>query len=94
MNLNPLKFGLAAGITAGLLYAICAVVSLLWPDGAVKLLGWMFHLIRVESFAGNGNLEVTLPGAVMGLLQTFVYTFAAFYVFGWLYNKLTKTAPK
>lgn len=92
MNLNPLKFALAASITMGAVYAVCAVVTMLWPDGAVKLLGWMFHLIRVENLAGN--VEVTLQGAFMGLFQTVVYTFAAFYVFGWLYNAFTKTAPK
>ena len=83
MRLEPRAFGLAAGITAALLYAACALYVAVNPGGATALFGFVMHmdltgLARPLTFAGFcGGL--VFWGLLMGL------TFA---VAAWLYNRL------
>lgn len=86
MTLNAHKFSLAATITMGITYVICAVFTALLPDVALKFLGWMMHIVNVEKFAGG--VEVTFGGFLLGLLPIVFYTYFGTFVFAWLYNKL------
>ncbi len=66
----------------GLIYAVCAVFVALWPDFALRLLGWLVHLVNVDKFAGD--VAITLGGFLAGLAQVVIYT----YVGGWLIARL------
>lgn len=88
MELNKQKFSLAATITMGIAYVICAVFTALLPDVALKFLGWMVHIVNVEKFAGG--VEVTFGGFILGLLPVLFYTYLVSYLFAWLYNKLVQ----
>lgn len=86
MEINAQKFSLAATITMGVAYIICAGFVALLPDVALEFLGWMVHVINVEKFAGG--VEVTLGSFFLGLLPIIFYTFVTSYLFAWLYNRL------
>lgn len=88
MTLNANKFSLAAAMTMGITYVICAVFTALVPDIALKFLGWMMHIVNVEKFAGG--VEVTIGGFLLGLLPILFYSYLAAYVFARLYNKLVQ----
>ena len=86
MELNKQKFSLAATITMGVAYVTCAVFTALFPDVALKFLGWMVHIVNVEKFAGG--MEVSLGSFFLGLLPIVFYTYVMSYLFAWVYNKL------
>lgn len=85
MGLNAQKFSLAATMTMGVAYIICGTFTALFPDVALRFLGWMVHLVNVEKFAGG--VEVTFGSLIFGLLPILFYTYLAAYLFAWLYNR-------
>lgn len=89
MELNKQKFSLAAAITMGIAYVVCAVFTVLFPDVALKFLGWMTHIVNVEKFAGG--IEITFGSFVLGLLPILFYTYSIAYLFAWLYNRFIKS---
>ena len=88
MELNANKFSLAAVITVGITYVICAIFTMLLPEVALKFLGWMLHLVNVEKFAGG--VEVTPATFVLGLLPILFYTYFGTFLFAWLYNRFLR----
>lgn len=88
MELDKNKLALAASGTVGIAYIVCAVFAFLWPETAVQLLGFVFHILNMEKLAGG--VEFTLGSAIIGLLQVAIYTFINIWVFAWIYNKLSQ----
>lgn len=84
MELNKQKFSLAAGGTMAIVSAICAAFVALWPEFAVQFFGWLVHLVNLEP------AKVTLGGAVIGIIQAFVYA----YIFAWIFVSLHNWAIK
>jgi small-conductance mechanosensitive channel len=89
MELNKQKFSLAAAATMGILYVVCAVFVWLWPDFALKLLGWLVHLVNVDKFAGD--VAITSGGLLAGLVQVLIYTYVGAWIFAWLHNRFLKS---
>ena len=87
MQFNAQKFALAATITMGIAYVICAAFTALNPELAMKFLGWIIHLTNVDKFTA---IEVTFGSFIASLIPILVYTYFGTYVFAWLYNKLTQ----
>lgn len=87
MELQKQQFSLAVASTFGIMYVVCAVLTALSPEIALKLLGWVAHIVNVDKFAGG--VEVTLGGVAMGLLEIIIYGYVASYLFASLYNRFT-----
>lgn len=85
MKLNIQKFSLAAALTLGVTYVICAIFVSLWPTFALQLFGWLVHLVNVDKFAGD--VQITVVGFIVGLLQATIYTYIGALLFAWLHNK-------
>jgi len=90
MELDKNKFSLAAAVTMGVVYVVCAVFVWLWPDFALQLFGWLVHLVNVEKFAGD--VAITTTGLIVGLVQILVYAYVGAYIFAWLHNRFMKSA--
>ena len=88
MELNTQKFSLAVALTMGVIYIVCAVFVVLWPDFALQLFGWLVHLVNVDKFAGD--VQITALGFIIGLLQAMVYTYLVALLGAWLHNKFLK----
>ena len=88
MKLEIQKFSVALAVTMGIIYVICAIFVALWPDFALQLFGWLVHLVNVDKFAGD--VQMTVLGFVIGLLQAMIYTYVGALVFAWLHNKFMK----
>lgn len=84
MKLHAQKFALAATITMGVAYVICAAFTALSPDLAMRFLGWIIHLTNVDKFTA---IEVTFGGFIAGIVPILAYTYAGTYLFASLYNK-------
>ena len=52
----------------------------------VQLAGWLMHLVNLEA------AKVTLPMALFGFIQAFIYTYIGAWIFAWLHNKFIKKA--
>jgi len=88
MKLDIQKFSIAAGITMGAVYVVCAAFVALWPSLSVQLFAWLMHLVNVERFAGE--VQITAIGFIFGFLQAVIYTYMGALVFAWLHNKFLK----
>ena len=84
-KLDTNKFSLAAAITMGIIYFVCAVFVILWPDFAIQLLGWLVHLVNL-----NADVQITFTGFIFGLIQVLIYTYIGALVFAWLHNRFLK----
>lgn len=84
-EINKNGFAMAAGGVMSALYIICAIFVAIWPTFALQLFGWLVHLVNVEKFAGDVNL--TLGGFVLGLVQVVIYTYIGAWIFAWLHNR-------
>lgn len=90
MNIDQNKFSLAIAGTFGIMYVLCAAIVALAPGVALKLLGWVTHIVNVDKFAGD--VEITAVGLVIGLVQILVYSYLTTRLFFFLYHWLTKEA--
>ena len=79
MDLNKSKFALAAAEVMGVWYVICASLVALAPDIAVKLFGWMVHLVDLKPGVG-------FPEVIYGFFEVIMLTYITAYVFAWLHN--------
>jgi len=84
MKLNPQKFALAAGILGAAWFVFCAVVVILAPQLALSLFGSVVHMLNVDQFA---EVQVTLGGFILGLVQVAVYGYVSGWLLAWLYNR-------
>ncbi len=80
MELNKNKFALAAAEVMGVWYIICAIVVFLAPELAIKLFGWIVHLINLQA-------RVSFPEALYGFAEVIIFTYISAYVFAWLHNR-------
>ena len=85
MEIRKNAFALALAETSAALYALCAIVVALWPDGALQLLGWVAHLVNVDQF--SGGVVITFWGFVIGLVQIVIYSYVAGWLLAWFYNR-------
>lgn len=86
MQLNAQKFALAAAATTAIVYAVCVAFVFAAPDLALKVLGWVTHIVNVEKFAGG--VEITAVGLVGGFAQVLIYAYVFAWLFARIYNKL------
>jgi len=88
MQFNAQKLASAAALTSGVMYLVCVVVAVAWPEVALKLVGWLAHIVNIEKFAGD--VAVTAGGVAIGLLEVMVYGYIAAWIFASIYNRLLK----
>ena len=88
MEFNKHKLSLAAALTTGIAYVICAAFTAIAPEVALRFLGWMLHLVNVEQFAGD--VRLTFGSFILGLLPILFYTYLAAWIFAAIYNRLLK----
>lgn len=84
-QINKNGFALAAGGVIGGLYVLCAIFVVLWPAFALRLFGWLVHLVNVEKFAGD--VTITFGGFIGGLVQAVVYAYIGAWLIAWLHDK-------
>lgn len=89
MELHTKKFALAAAKTMGIWYILCAALVAVAPALALKLFGWMVHLVNLDSAM---SADVTLGGFVVGFLEVVALAYATAWVFATIYNRLLKQA--
>ena len=77
--------GLALGLTTGIVYIICAVLSAIWPDSLLWLVGHWIHTIDLSKIATPS--ELNLGRFILGLVSSVISAYVVGVLFGWLYNR-------
>lgn len=90
MTLNTNRFALAAAVTMGILYIVCAAFTALAPELALRFLGWMVHLVNLEQAT---EVQITFTGFIFGLLPILFYAYIGAWLFAWLYNRFLQPQP-
>ncbi|SDJ97011.1 DUF5676 family membrane protein [Microbulbifer yueqingensis] len=83
MKLNAAKFGLAAAISFGVAWIICALLVMLMPGMMMSMSGHMVHM----ELAGMG-WHLTLAGVLIGLVAWSVSAGFVGWLLAWIYNRL------
>lgn len=88
MILNQKAFALALAIVSGALSIVCVVFIKIIPVQTMNFFGWLIHVNKLADLIGPR--EVTLGGAVAGIV---IFSMAT-YILGWLlavlYNKFAQ----
>jgi len=79
-KLNAIKFALAAGIIVA---AIVFITTLLATTPQFAKISF----ITSSLYQGVGY-TISIPGAFLGAIYSFIDTFILIWIFAWLYNKL------
>ena len=85
MSLDARALGLAAGVTAGVLFILCALAVAIAPEATTAFAG---HLIHVDLSGMTRTL--TVGSFVGGLVCWTVGTGLTFWLMGAIYNRLAK----
>lgn len=85
MKIDSLKFGVAAAITAAIVWIICSLLIWMIPGAMMNMTTNLFHMEM-----GKSGFVLTPVGVIWGLVGWSLFTG----IFAWLsatiYNQLTK----
>ena len=84
---NAHKLALAASGTVGIFHIVCSALTALWPETSLNLMADMIFSTGEKMMP---FLTLTWGIFFSSLIQSVVYTYIMVYVFGWMYNKMTK----
>jgi hypothetical protein len=87
MRIDARAFGLAAGLTAAVLFIICATAVAVAPGATSSVAGFLIHM----DLSGLGR-SMTWISFVGGLLAWSVGTGHTFGFTAWLYNRFSRPA--
>ncbi len=85
MRLDARAFGIAAGITSGMLFLVCAIAVTIAPGSTTSVASMLIHM----DLSGMTR-SITLPASAWGLPGWTLGTGLTFALAGWLYNRFAR----
>lgn len=79
-KLSVKRVGYSLAAVFGIVYAVCAVLVAISPDGTVKAFRYLFHGIDISKIAAMP----TITGTIIGFVEIIVLGF----IVGWLFAKI------
>lgn len=93
-RLNPLNFAVATTVTLLLLYVVCAIAVVLFPDGTVSFFNSWFHGLDLNLLKPAGGRPLTLQQFVMGAVAVIAVAFPGGLVLSAVYDFLLNRAGR
>ena len=87
MKHNAIITANALAVTTGLIYVVCAVLVVLFPDLSLTVFQSWFHGLDISKLA---LANVTVGTFVLGLATITAFAWGTGYLFVWVSNKLAK----
>ncbi|MDO8517137.1 MAG: DUF5676 family membrane protein [Nanoarchaeota archaeon] len=84
-KLNTKKIALSLTIVSGILYIICALFVVIFPNFATMLFSNLFHGIDITRIA---TTNISFASILSGFIQMIIYAFIAGWLFAQIYNRL------
>lgn len=85
MKHSPHPTGFALGITAGVVYALCAAAVAHWPSGTIQFFNNWFHGMDITRLASEKTL--TFGNFFGGLIGIVVFGYLVGLLYAWIYNR-------
>jgi len=83
-KVHPHPVGLAAGLTAGIAYTICAATVALWPTQTLGFFASWFHGIDLTKIVGL--VQLTFGNFIVGLIGIVLSLYIIGFVYALFYN--------
>lgn len=90
--LQPLRFGLAAAVTFSLIYVVCALAVLLFPEGTLGFFNSWFHGLDLALLRPPGGRPLTFGQFIYGLFSAAAASFIVATTLAGFYNLFSRTA--
>ncbi len=84
MRIDTFRLALTGGIYGAFLGGVATILALLGMPGFPEFAGSM---VKLYGFYGY---SVSWPGVISGAFWGFLELFFNLYIFGWIYNKVTR----
>lgn len=88
MKFSVGQFAFSAAIAMTIVYFLIALYTFFWPVSSLQLSASYMLLSNLNMFAPL--LDVSIMNVISGLVQTFIFTYVATFIFAWLYNIMEK----
>ncbi|MBI4441482.1 hypothetical protein HY639_04905 [Candidatus Woesearchaeota archaeon] len=76
--------GFAAGLTAGLMYMLCAAAVTVWPDQMLTYFSEWFHIVNFKAIFVPP--QITMLSFFRGLVTIMLFAYVTGFFFALLYN--------
>ena len=83
-NIHPHSIGVAAGLTAGIIYVICAAAVVLWPTLSLRFFASWFHGIDLTQI--SVPVQLAFNGFITGLFSVVLFFYFVGLIYGLIYN--------
>ncbi|MEM3126607.1 MAG: DUF5676 family membrane protein [Candidatus Woesearchaeota archaeon] len=84
--------GIAAAVTGGIIYALCAFFVTMWPEQALSFFASWFHGIDLTKIAVP--VQLTFGSFIVVLIETMVFFYLIGLIYGWFTTNATSIARK
>ncbi len=85
-RLNVKKVALSLAAVAGIISIICALLIAIAPEFTINLFGAIFHGLDINAIAK----QMTLGGAVLGIVEAIILALIMGWLFAVVYNWMRK----
>lgn len=85
IKINSKKFAWELSLTSGFVYTICTAFVALFPNLSGQLLGWLTHIMNLETL--QRGMNVTFGSFIGGLGQVLLYMYIVGFILAWLFNR-------
>lgn len=83
-NLNEKKIAYSLAVTAGIISIACALLLAIAPAFTTNLFGAIFHGLDISKIA----VQITLGGAILGIVEVIIFGLIVGWLFAAIYNKI------
>jgi hypothetical protein len=83
-NIHPHPIGVAAGLTAGVIYVFCVVALVMWPTQSLRFLANWFHGIDLTQI--YAPVQLAFNGFLIGLFSVVLFFYFVGLIYGLIYN--------
>lgn len=77
--------GFTLGLTLGIVYVVCVLLSVLWPESLLWLVSHWIHTVDFSKI--TVPYEFNFGGFLAGLIVTVLSGYVVGVLFGWIYNR-------
>lgn len=81
---HPHPIGVAAGLTAGITYLLCAAAVALWPTQSLRFFSAWFHGIDLTKV--SVPVQLTVSKFIIGLISVMLFFYLTGLIYGLIYN--------
>jgi hypothetical protein len=93
-SLNAWRFGAAMAVTFSILFTVCALAVVLFPDGTVDFFNNWFHGLDLRLLKPQGGRPLTIGQFAYGLASAAAVSFAGGAVLAGSYNIFSRRAGR